>query len=176
MTYLRKAWRAIDAIFEAWGLLCLVGVVFVVLWQVVSRELFGTTPTWSEETSRILLIWIGFLSAAIGFREGAHIAISFVVDRLPDILRQILHYAVLATILALGLYLTVQGAQFTADTQNATLPGTGLPRSALYVMMPVAGVMICLYSALQAAGVPTQRFSSTQVEAEPQPPRESDAE
>lgn len=176
MTFLRRLWRAADIVFEAFGLLCLAGVVGVVLWQVVSRELIGTTPSWSEETSRILLIWIGFLSAAIGFREGAHIAIGFVVNLFPTIVQRVLHYAVLATILAFGVYLTVQGAQFTSDTQNATLPGTGLPRSVLYVMMPVAGVMICMYAALQAAGVQTQRYSTSQPQPESQPRPEPTAE
>lgn len=158
MTAWKRIWRGVDAAFELLTLVCLVSVVFVVLWQIFGRQVLNSTPSWSEETARVLLVWIGFLTAAIGFREGAHIAISFLVDRLPAALRRIVEWLVPLLTLVFGLYLTFLGAQFTVDTRFATLPGTGLPRSVLYVMMPVAGFMICLYTVLQACGVPTERY------------------
>ncbi|WP_028659188.1 TRAP transporter small permease [Nocardioides insulae] len=158
MTGLKRLFRGVDLAYEAWTLLCLVAVVFVVLWQIFGREFLDSTPAWSEETGRVLLVWIGFLSAGIGFREGAHIALSFVVDRMPAVVRTVLGRFAQLLILGFGAYLLVQGAQFTIDTRVATLPGTGLPRSVLYVMMPVAGFMICLYTVLQICGVRTQRY------------------
>ncbi len=158
MTIFQRLWRALDNVFEALCLLCLAAVLFVVLWQVFAREFLENTPSWSEETARVLLIWIGFLMAALAFREGAHIAISFVVDRLPAALQLVVKWLVPALIVGFGIYLLVQGTQFTLDARVATLPGTGLPRSVMYVVMPVAGFMICLYTVLQVLGVSTQRY------------------
>jgi TRAP-type transport system small permease protein len=162
---IRRIWRAIDAAFEAVTVSCLVAVVFVLLWQVFSREILGNSPTWSEETARVLLVWIGFLAAAIGFRERSHIAITFIVDRFPALLRRGVEWLITGLVLLFGLYLIVQGSEFVADTRHATLPGTGFPRSALYVAMPLAGFMIVLYTVLQTVGVDTARFGNETEEA-----------
>lgn len=159
MNALRRIWRGVDAVFEVIALVCLVGVLFVVLWQIFSRQILGDTPPWSEETARVLLIWIGFLGAAISFREGAHIAIHFLVDHLPTIVQRLIGFLVQALTIVFGLYLIIQGAEFANEARNATLPGTGLPRSVMYVVMPVAGFMIVLYTVLQAFGVDTHRYA-----------------
>lgn len=153
-----RAWRAVDTVFEVFCILCLVATLLIVLWQVLSRELLSTSPTWSEETARILLVWIGFLGAAIGFREGAHIAVTFLVDKFPATLQAVIDRGIQVLLIAFGLFLVVQGTQFVIDARMATLPGTGLPRSVSYLMMPVAGAMVILYTVLQAFGVSTRRY------------------
>lgn len=161
-----RAWRALDTVFEVFCILCLIATLLIVLWQVLSRELLSNSPSWSEESARILLVWIGFLGATIGFREGAHIAVTFLVDRFPAVLQSVIDRVVQALLLAFGLFLIVQGSQFVVDAQAATLPGTGLPRSVLYVMMPVAGAMLILYTVLQAFGISTQRYAEPDDAAE----------
>ncbi|AKS36130.1 TRAP transporter small permease [Mycolicibacterium goodii] len=161
MTILNQIWRGLDTVFEALVLLCLSAVLLVVLWQVWDRQVLGSTPGWTEETARILMVWIGFLMTALGFREGAHIALTFVVDRVPPPARRIVEWLTPLLSLLFGVYLIYQGIQFAAATRFATLPGTGLPRSVLYVVLPVAGVMICLYTVLQIFGVKTQRYLGT---------------
>ncbi|GGU15906.1 TRAP transporter small permease [Nocardioides albus] len=156
-----RAWRAVDLVFEIFCLLCLLATLLIVLWQVFSRELLSNSPSWSEESARILLVWIGFLGATIGFREGAHIAVTFLVDRFPATLQSVIDRAVQVLLMFFGLFLIVQGSQFVADAMAATLPGTGLPRSVLYIMMPVAGAMLILYTVLQAFGINTQRYAES---------------
>ena len=158
-TTFKRAWRAVDTVFEAFCILCLVATLLIVLWQVFSREVLSNSPSWSEESARVLLVWVGFLGATIGFREGAHIAVTFLVDRFPAVLRSVIDRVVQVLLLGFGLFLIVQGSQFVVDAQAATLPGTGLPRSVLYLMMPVAGAMLILYTVLQAVGISTQRYA-----------------
>lgn len=165
-TTLKRTWRAIDTVFEVFCILCLVATLLIVLWQVFSRELLSNSPSWSEESARILLVWIGFLGAAIGFREGAHIAVTFLVDKFPAMLQSVIDRVVQVLLLAFGLFLLVQGTQFVIDAQAASLPGTGLPRSVLYLMMPVVGAMLILYTCLQAFGVSTQRYAESDDVAE----------
>ena len=70
---LKRAWRAVDTVFEAFCILCLVATLLIVLWQVFSRELLSNSPSWSEETARILLVWIGFLGAGAIIRHGINV-------------------------------------------------------------------------------------------------------
>ena len=165
-TTFTRAWRAVDTVFEAFCILCLVATLLIVLWQVFSREVLSNSPSWSEESARILLVWIGFLGATVGFREGAHIAVTFLVDRFPATLQSVIARVVQVLLLGFGLFLVVQGSQFVVDAQAATLPGTGLPRSVLYLMMPVAGAMLILYTVLQVFGVNTQRYAEPDDAAE----------
>ena len=165
-TTFKRAWRAVDTVFEAFCILCLVATLLIVLWQVFSREVLSNSPSWSEESARILLVWIGFLGATVGFREGAHIAVTFLVDRFPTTLQSVIARVVQVLLLGFGLFLVVQGSQFVVDAQAATLPGTGLPRSVLYLMMPVAGAMLILYTVLQVFGVNTQRYAEPDDAAE----------
>jgi TRAP-type C4-dicarboxylate transport system permease small subunit len=153
-----RAWRAVDLVFEIFCILCLVATLLIVLWQVLSRELLSNSPSWSEESARILLVWIGFLGATIGFREGAHIAVTFLVDKFPAMLQAVIDRGIQVLLIGFGLFLVIQGTQFVIDARMATLPGTGLPRSVSYLMMPVAGAMVILYTVLQAFGVSTKRY------------------
>lgn len=157
MQRLRRLLGRLDAPFEYLGLGFLAAMVLIVTWQVFSRAIFNTAPFWSEEVSRILMIWVAFLGIAIGFRERVHIAVGMFVDKLPMGVQSWVQRLIYALMFAFGLYLLVQGSQFTLETSQATLPSTGWPRSTLYAVMPISGFMICVYTILQALGVRTER-------------------
>lgn len=50
--------------------------------QIVCRFVLSTSVPWTEEVSRLLFIWLAYLGAAIGLREGTQI----VIDTLPELL------------------------------------------------------------------------------------------
>lgn len=164
----RRAVRLIDAAFEYLGIALLVAMVLIVTWQVLARQGLGSAPQWSEEVSLILMVWIGFIGIAIGFRERVHIALEFLVSRLPGAAQKVIEKLTLLLVLGFGLFLLVQGWSFTSQTLSSTLPSTGLPRGTLYAVMPLTGAMVCLYSVLQMFGISTQRHGE-QVEQEPAP-------
>lgn len=164
----RKAVDLIDTAFEYLGITLLVAMVLIVTWQVLARQGLGSAPQWSEEVSLILMVWVGFIGIAIGFRERVHIALEFLVSRFPQPVQKVIEKLTGLLILGFGLFLVVQGWTFTSQTLSSTLPSTGLPRGTLYAVMPLTGIMVCLYSALQLFGVSTERHSE-QVEQEPAP-------
>lgn len=154
-----KRWlRPLDLLFEYLGLASLMAMILIITGQVFTRQVLNASLFWSGETSLILMVWVGFIGIAIGFRERSHIAIEILVQRLPETAQEVVGFIIHALIFAFGLYLLIYGGSFTVETSQATLPSTGLPRSVLYVMMPVAGFMICIYTALQAFGVQTERY------------------
>lgn len=157
MERLRKWLGRFDTPFEYLGLGFLAAMVLIVTWQVFARAIFNAAPPWSEEVSRILMIWVAFLGIAIGFRERVHISVGVVVERFPEGAQRWVQRFIYALMFAFGLYLLVQGALFTLETRQATLPSTGWPRSALYAVMPISGFMICVYTALQVLGVRTEK-------------------
>lgn len=149
---LRLGLAAADRTTDALTLLGLVAMVLVVSWQVFARFVLGFTPGWASELALLLLCWLAFLGIAKGIREHSHIAVGFVVDRLPRPVRGVAIRIAPALMAAFGCYLIVQGGEFTRLMMYSTLPGTGLPTSVQYAAMPVAGVLIAVYSVLQLFG------------------------
>lgn len=157
MDFIKKLFKVIDSIFEKFTLLFLVALIFVVTTQVMTRKLFNFVFFWSEEITLLLLAWFAFMAIAIGFREYIHLGIDSFTNLFPKSFNKVLDKIISASIFAFGLYLVVQGWEFTLLTAESTLPATKLPSSITYVAMPVTGVMICGYSFLQFFNINTTR-------------------
>jgi TRAP-type C4-dicarboxylate transport system permease small subunit len=69
--------------------LCLGAMVIMVLGNVILRYGFNSGITVSEELSRFLFVWLIFLGAVVGMREGAHLGVDTVVRMLPVLGRKV---------------------------------------------------------------------------------------
>lgn len=58
----------------------MVAIIFI---QIVMRYAFNDSLSWSEELGRYIFVWLTWLGISIGAREGEHIKISILTDRLP---------------------------------------------------------------------------------------------
>lgn len=166
MEALRKIVLKIDTIFETFALLALLSMIIIMTVQVFTRKLFNFVFFWSEETILVLLVWFNFMGMAIGFREFIHLGIDSFTDYLPEKVNRVLDKIIEVVNFACGLYFVIYGWEFTVLMANSTLAATKLPNSVLYAVMPVAGVMMCCYSALHLAGVNTKRHKGTEVEVD----------
>src|SRR5215217_7547897 len=64
-------------------------MVVMVLGNVVLRYGFNSGITVSEELSRFLFVWLTFLGAVVGLREGAHLGVDTLVRKLPILGRKL---------------------------------------------------------------------------------------
>ena len=123
------------------SLLVLVGVTFL---QVVFRFFF-TALTWSEELSSFLLVWVSLLGTAVAFKRGSHIAVTFVLDRLGPLARRLVQ--TLVALLGLGFFGIVVwygGVMMRTEASQVT-PAIGLSMRWIYLIYPIAGVIIVLH-------------------------------
>ena len=164
MDLLRKISLKFDTLYETVALLSLTGVILVVCLQVITRKLFNFVFFWSEEVTMLLLVWFSFMGIAIGFREGLHMGIDSFTDGLPVWINQWLDKFIEVINFAVGIYLIYYGWQFTELMHNTTLAATKLPNSVVYVVMPITGVMTCIYSALHIFGKDTRRHRGREVD------------
>lgn len=75
MTLLRGVDRGLVRI-EGWLLVLFLGVMVVLAFaQVVLRNVFGTGIIWADPLVRHMVLWVGFLGAAVATHEGRHIGI-----------------------------------------------------------------------------------------------------
>jgi TRAP-type C4-dicarboxylate transport system permease small subunit len=65
-------------------------MVAVVSSQVALRYGFNRSIDWADEIGRLAFVWSIFLAIPLGVRQGAHIGIDLVVDKLPPLARNLL--------------------------------------------------------------------------------------
>ena len=162
MRTLKRIALGIDSFVEAFAQIALLAMILIVTLQVMTRKLFHFVLFWSEEVTLLLLVWFAFLGIAIGFREKLHLAIDSFTAKLPASFNWVLDKIIYASTFGFGLYLIVSGSEFTVLMNESTLAATKLPNSVIYVVMPITGVMICMYSLLQFIGIDTRRHQGVE--------------
>ncbi|MEM1505603.1 TRAP transporter small permease [Domibacillus sp. 8LH] len=164
MNFIKKAGLWIDSIFERATLLSLVALIFVVTTQVMTRKLFNFVFFWSEEITLLLLAWFAFMSIAIGFREYIHLGIDSFTNLFSKKFNKVWDKVIMLSTLAFGMYLVIQGWDFTVLMMDSTLPATKLPSSITYLAMPITGMMISGYALLHLFNIQTTRHQGIEEE------------
>ncbi|WP_282939235.1 TRAP transporter small permease [Paenibacillus sp. RC67] len=157
MKALKKAALWIDSFFESFSMTALLAMILIVTTQVLTRKLFNFVLFWSEEVTLLLLVWFSFLGIAFGFREHLHLAIDTFTSKFSPKVNWVLDRIIYASTFAFGVYLILSGTEFTILMNESTLAATKLPNSVIYAVMPITGLLICVYSLLQFMGIDTRR-------------------
>lgn len=108
-----------DCVFRVIGILaaiCLFTIVVLVAAQVFSRYIFGFSIKWTSELTVYALTWMVFMGCSMGYRTGAIIGLTMVVDRLPKKVSNIL--AIIVT-LVLMFFFAVTFVSNLTTVQNA---------------------------------------------------------
>lgn len=157
MGLFKKIALHIDSFFEWFALLALSSMALIVILQVITRKLFNFVFFWSEEVTLLLLVWFSFMGIAVGFREKLHIAMDAFTNLFGPRFNKLWDKVIWLCVFGFGLYLIVNGWLFTVQQYENTLPATGWTNSLYYIIMPVTGLMICVYSFLNLMGIDTIR-------------------
>jgi len=152
----------INHVLEKLLMLMMLAIVVTVSWQVFSRFILGSPSSYTEELSRYLLIWIGVLGAAYAYKTKAHLGLDLFVEKLPAELK---HYAlVLIEILVLlfaTLVMVYGGLSLMILTLELkqTSAALGLQMGWVYSVIPLSGMLITLFAALNIRTILTNKES-----------------
>lgn len=124
----------------------LVLMTLIITVQVFGRYVLNASPVWAEQAALLILIWCVFIAAAAGIREGFHIRIAAVVDRLPNRLRGPTNLASNTVVAFFGVAMIVFGVELASATWHHVIPTLGIPRGFAYIPISVSGVLITLFS------------------------------
>ena len=75
-------------------------MVLIIFVQVIMRKA-GQSLYWSEELGKFLFVWISWLGISIGQREGEHIKITMLTDRLPFRVAQL--FNIISDVVVIGI-------------------------------------------------------------------------
>ncbi|AOT68567.1 TRAP transporter small permease [Geosporobacter ferrireducens] len=142
----------INKLFEQIGMIFIVLMILIISIQVFSRYFFSVTPRWSEEVALLLMVWFAFIGISIGVKRESHLSIEYFVSLLPEKIQKVIIRFGHVLVLFSGLFLFYYGGLLAIQTRTSTLPATRLPSSYLYIMVPIAGFLIFLYSIPKVLG------------------------
>lgn len=136
--------RGLDQLVTGLLLAAVAVMVGVVSAQVALRYGFNRSIDWADEIGRLAFVWSIFLAIPLGVRQGAHIGIDIVSDKLPEAWRGMLKRAG-AAVCALMMFAIAWAALGVAREQWDELMAT-LDWSVGWFIVPVG--MGALLSAL----------------------------
>jgi len=120
-------------------------IFVIVLFTVFTRYLFNYVVHWSEEVPRYLLVWIGFLGAALAVRQKEHIGFDYIYKKLPDLPRRVLGLMLNLGIFIIGLIMLVYGIDFVRQFGGDWMESIPYKNYWFYVSLPISGTLIILY-------------------------------
>ncbi|NLY45594.1 MAG: TRAP transporter small permease [Tissierella sp.] len=138
--------KKLTDVMEGLSMVFIMIMLVVVAIQVTTRLTIKTSPRWCEEVASILMSWFAFLGMAIGVGEGIHMSIEFIINLLPKSLRKAVIILGELLVIYLGFSLLWFGTRLVYATQSSTLPATKWPAFMPYLMTPIAGLAIVIYS------------------------------
>ena len=139
------------------ALTSLAGICFV---QVVARYLFSATFTWAEEVSVMLLLWATWGGACLALKQGIHLRVRFVEDRLAEKKRLILRLALDCLIIPfLGVITLVSRTVLDAMGVQTLMSLPDVSINVMYASVPF-GCILMTYYALRLAILDIRRLVS----------------
>lgn len=154
----RRFLLKVDKAMDAFCIVLLVTMILIVVMAVITRKGFGWMFAWSEEVTLLCLTWFTFMGIAIGFRERLHLSMDLFDKLNPRILWFLDRFIDLVTFF-FGLYLVIFGWNFAMSMRGSILPATEMPNLVQYIVMPITGLMTCVYAGLQLLGHDLRRYN-----------------
>jgi TRAP-type C4-dicarboxylate transport system permease small subunit len=117
-----------------------------------SRYLLRHSLSWAASLCSLLMVWLGFVSSSIAFREKSHLSFAFLADRLPRKTRLVLEILADVSILAVLVLIVHAGLRLQSMQRYQILPGLGLSRrwiSAAVIVGCLSMILTCMAALLQ---------------------------
>lgn len=79
-----KKLKLISDNLERWIMMALfVALFFIVMAGIISRVVFNSPFTWTEEAARLVFIWLVFMGISYGTKYDKHINVTIILDKMP---------------------------------------------------------------------------------------------
>jgi TRAP-type C4-dicarboxylate transport system permease small subunit len=117
----------------------------LVFMNVVSRYIFNHSIIWAEEVSQYLMVWVAFLGAGLALRQGRHVAIEILQDRLPSTARRMTRHLVALLLIVFMGVLIVLGFQFARFAWDQETPVLNIPLGIPYMAVPIGALLLLIH-------------------------------
>lgn len=125
-----KVLRWLNKYFEEAALVIMLCMMVVIMGiQITSRYIFDSSLSWSEEITRFIFIWSGFLSAAYCIKNGASVKVEQLVNMFPEKATNFMRLISYAVEIIFFAYLIPFSYSYimSAVESNQVSPAVGIP-------------------------------------------------
>ena len=134
--------------------LSLVVMTILTTYQVITRYIFNAPSTWSEELVGYMFGWATMFGAAICTGERGHMNIPILVDMLkPGAKKVLLIFGEIVALLFSAIILVYGGFTVSALAMGQQTSSLGVAVGLFYWVMPICGVLMVLYSAMNIVAI-----------------------
>lgn len=127
------------------------GIMLVVLtvifgWLVFGRYVLNATPTWVEQVSLLLIVYIGFLGASVGIHKKTHLGVAVFREISPKPIQRLFEFLTHLILAGFGLIMTVYGYKLTAFKWTTEIPLLHVSEGLRSLPVILSGIFIFLFS------------------------------
>lgn len=141
--------RWLDRCTDAFLALLIIGMTLVVSISVFYRYVLNHPLSWSEEITRLMIVWLSFVGAYMAMRENKHIGFDLLVSKFSPKAKALVSLIGNLLILVFLLVVFWEGISFSREFLNVGMPYTNLPIGWLYYsVFPVSGALMILQTFL----------------------------
>lgn len=166
MDTLHKIRKCLNTIVSTICIILFAAMVVVGTYQIVTRFIFNSPSTVSEELLTYTFAWMAMFASAYVFGKRDHMRMTFIVDKLPEKQRKIFEIVIELLIVAFAVVVLVYGG-FTIMglTMTQKTASLGVMMGVIYAVVPICGILIAIYGVLNLADLCTG-YENTKKEEE----------
>lgn len=127
------------------------GVMMVTLtvifgWLVFGRYVLNATPTWVEQVSLLLIIYIGFLGASVGIHRKTHLGVAVFREMSPPPIQRLFEFLTHVLLAGFGLIMVIYGYNLTVFKWATKIPLLNVSEGLRSLPVFLSGICILLFS------------------------------
>lgn len=126
--------------------LLMAGICIAVFCSVFSRYILNDPWRWTEETARLLFVWMLFMAASIGVRRGLHFRFTLLIDSVGTTPKVILEILANVWVIFFSSIMLVRGLSFAILNLKQLTPALQIPWGWVYISVPISGALMIIYS------------------------------
>ncbi|MBO6719843.1 MAG: TRAP transporter small permease [Rhizobiaceae bacterium] len=123
----------------------LVLLIVTMGWLVFGRYVLNDTPTWVEQLSLMLVVWISFLGAAAGIWRKGHLGVDFIRDAMPPVTQHVLRAIANLMVLGFAIAMAWQGYLLAGKTWTRQIPMLQISEGWRAVPMSLCGALVSIF-------------------------------
>ena len=149
METLHKIRKGMNTVVSTICIVLFAVMVVVGTYQIITRFIFNSPSTVSEELLTYTFAWMAIFSSAYVFGKRDHMRMTFVADKLPKEQRKILEIVIELLIIAFAVIVLIYGG-FTIMglTRTQKTASLGVMMGVIYAVVPICGILIAIYGVL----------------------------
>ena len=127
-------------------------MVVIGTYQIVTRYVFNSPSTISEELLTYSFTWMALLISAYIFGKRDHMRVNYLADKVKGSARVALEVFIEAMTVAVSAIVFVYGGLTMVDlTMMQKTASLGIPMGTVYAVVPISGALIVIYGLMNIA-------------------------